>query len=365
MDNTPAVYIHGDNIEERELIEPVLRKFAQKTRKRITVSNPHGDVRDPYLGDDYDLCIFFWCVPVRTEESELDNVYGYATLPGQHDCFEFPAGYDEPSGTRITDSDGSDVALVVGKTLYVLFDLPHWGRGERNYADKMMECILNDVFFCRKGRAGFEVEMKKRLGKAEEHRFVRVCKKILDVPVEDIEGTEEELRRVKAEFLTALRRKKELRREKFSGQAVKYAPENLEKLYETLCKLSATGSIRVNYQTICVPIGQIDIEYDGTIYNIGKFEIWIDLLDEDSGVSCVNTTRVIDGYHHPHVNEDGEPCLGDLNCGVNRLLREGDLVSLVLVMGDILRSYNENGPFFSVDHWPVKRVLRPASEDED
>lgn len=365
MDRMPIVRIDPNEMDRGDLIEPVCEEFARKTGMSITVSNPLGRVKSPYFDNDFDLCIYFWCVPERAEPAAVEIAYGYATNRGQEDGYVLPGDRNETNGIRIVDPDGVDVALIVGKTLYVLFDLPHSSRGERNYADKILQRIFDDYGLFLVDRRAFDLEMRKRLGGACENRFARAYIDALGISVSsDPEETERELQRNKKKFLTVLRKRSVFLRDGTVGEVTKFAEENIPELYRRLCKLSATGSIRMNYQSVCVPMGQIDIEDRGTVYDIGYLELWIDLIGDRLRVRCINATRVVSGCFHPHVSDDGSPCLGSIRDGVKALLKARELELLILVMGDYLRSYNDNSPYSRIDEWPVRRVLKPPSEEE-
>ena len=94
---------------------------------------------------------------------------------------------------------------------------------------------------------------------------------------------------------------------------------------------------------------KISIEYDGVIYEIGRFEVKINL--ERLEIGFRNLDNSIDGYPHPHINNSGIACWGSLEEDIERLIAEEDLYGLLVVIGEFLRSYNPENPYLKIEYW--------------
>lgn len=138
----------------------------------------------------------------------------------------------------------------------------------------------------------------------------------------------------------------------------------IKKQYDELCKLSINNEIFLNEGTIIVPIGQIDIEYEGVIYDIGDFDVIINTIQSGNYISCINKTRTVNGDYHPHVTCSGSVCLGTIEEIIPQLITGMEYAAVVRIMIDFLHSYNPNDPYEDVESWPVK-VRKEAQYESD
>lgn len=355
MPGIPTVTIERRKIDEADLIEPILNDFARKINKSLVVSCPHGHATESYRGHEDDLCIYFWSRPYEGEyeEHHLSRAYGFSLKESQGDGFLVDKDFLYP-GTIITDPTGNEVALIVEKTLYILFDLPH-NRGTS--PDKILELILADYYLYLTDKEGFEKEIQSRLSKLPQERFIELYRNALEkVDEDEIEDFEGRICQLRTELSLAVRDRR-IALEKKSLVLVNdkiASDEKIERIFERLCKLSITGKITVSESIVVVPVGQIDIEFEGVVYDIGEFEVKIDL--EDCSVLCVNKTRKINRCYHPHVEDDGNCCLGDASYGIGVLLGDLELETVVLMMIEFLKSYSPEGAYHDaeIEEWPIK-----------
>ena len=350
----------GNNLEACGQLLPVFQSFADKIGQNIFFSNPHHRTQPVYTGDEFGLCIYFWAIPPEVQESfhygDIHIAYG---LPIKSDCQSsaFVLSYDKTltDGSRIVDPEGETLALIFGKTLYVLFDLPHWDYGENN-AVEIMKRILEDYNLFLSNAARFDMVMRRRIESGPEARFVQIYK---DALTQDVDYESEELKSMfvskKLQLLSTIRDRKTLLNKK-SDTPVEIDDAKIEAVFKGLEKLSVTGKIRVVGNEVFVPVGQIDIEYDEVVYDIGEFDVAIDMVKHD--VKCFNRTRIVGSDHHPHVNEDGSCCLGDASYGMDLFLKSMELEVVVLMMIQFLKSYNDDNYYEEIDSWPEKEVKR-------
>lgn len=340
-----------------ESMRPVLEAFARKIKGRIFVSNPHQTHRPPYEGEEFDLHIYFWCLPpwVASRSYFLSTLYRERLEGGQGDGFRLLDRNTLSPGTVILDQLENEVALIVGKTLYVLFDLPH---KDGPQTIKILEMVLADYYLYLTDIKEFEKEMGRRKDMSVREKFLDIYKEALN-GTDDFGGIkdfEEEILELRKKLSLVVRdRRVALEKKKNpSSDGKTIEDEKIEAIFDRLCKLSTTGKISISGDEISIPVGQIDIEYDDVIHDIGEFEVIIDL--EENTVSCVNKTRVIDMCFHPHVGDNGECCLGDASYGIGVLLGELELETVVLMMIEFLNSYSPDGaiPGAQIEEWPIK-----------
>ncbi len=350
----------GDNLQACDKLLPVFQSFADKIGQDIFFSNPHHRIQPVYTGEEFGLCVYFWAIPPEVSDSfhggDINMAYGYPTV-GDSQSSSYILSFDRTieGGTRIVDSEGETLALIFGKTLYVLFDLPHWSYGQNN-AVEIMKRILDDYFLYLSNAVRFEREMCRRIEGGLESRFTEIYK---DALTEDVDYEPEELKTTfvskKLQLLSTVRDMKTLLNAK-SDKPAEIEDAKIEAVFKGLEKISVTGKIRVAGNVVYVPVGQIDIEYDEVVYDIGEFDVAIDMVKHD--VKCFNRTRIVGGDNHPHVNDDGYCCLGDASYGMDLFLKSMQLEVVVLMMIQFLKSYNDDNFYEEIDSWPEKEVKR-------
>jgi len=268
----------------------------------------------------------------------------------------YEVGKNSASGNVILDLEGQEVALVVGKTLYVLFDLPHLSsEGTSETARKVLELILDDYFLLIDDRERFATEMKCRgsVSKAKvrfRHYYLR-SKRSKEVTPDQLAYLQREVSSNKSLLLDVVRQWHQL----FQSSVRKnYTDQEAETVYNNLCALSSTGRIGVFNQLIIFPVGQVDNTYGNKRYDIGELVIVLDLFKEkvEDGIKCYNLTRTVNDHAHPHINNNGDFCLGNISDVCDEFYRNGEIVLLILVLMDFLRVYNNANPYKRVWLWP-------------
>lgn len=86
----------------------------------------------------------------------------------------------------------------------------------------------------------------------------------------------------------------------------------------------------------------------------GSFRIVIYCDGFRGGVRMFNVTRTVNGNHHPHINSEGEPCLGNIKEVIPHLIAERQYAALISVCIQFLKTYTrEQGfkPFGDIELW--------------
>ncbi len=132
--------------------------------------------------------------------------------------------------------------------------------------------------------------------------------------------------------------------------------------------------IEVSGKNILVYTGPITIRYNRVDYEIGKFKITINTLGERGGVRMINRTNsASDGYgsrnHHPHVNHEGKPCLGNIQEVIPHMIAEHKYPAVIMVCIQYLKSYEKSsfyGPYSEISNWPVseKKISKRKEKKE-
>ena len=109
-------------------------------------------------------------------------------------------------------------------------------------------------------------------------------------------------------------------------------------------------------QAVTAPM---EIVWDGGRYDMGSYRISLPLSSGRLAIHPERGCTDVDGYPHPHVNSDGNPCLGNIGGPLAQLLGEGEHAQAIVLLLEFLRSYNPDNPYIRLERWD------PDWEDED
>lgn len=355
----------GDHIDERDLILPVLIDFARRAGKNVVVKNPHNESHPPYIGDVYDLAIFFWSVPsFRMRSDGYPVVWGQELRNGQGDgCLFSPSSEYFESRRPFFDDLGLEIASLVGKTLYIYFDLPHSGGTRPDY---LLAKILSDLELYYLDAKAFGEEMTKRTQNVDAMKFESAVIRAVEnaTGLDELENIDDEINGLRQKLtLLLIRQSKTVAWRTDRRKNPEKARESMRRTFESLKRLSVTGQIKINNYLITVPVGQIDITFKGKVYDIGTFDVVINVAKAE--ISCINKTRSsANGFYHPHVDNDGDCCFGNASAGIAALMSRMELDVVVLMTIEFLQSYNPDGCYVNISKFPVKEVLFEEPTEE-
>ena len=201
----------------------------------------------------------------------------------------------------------------------------------------------------------------ENLAKTEE-RFVAVCQTLTGDQKksiqDDLEENDGDLRAAQSEIVTFTRRRRDLQNKLKAIAEIEKTGDtaSFRKQFAELCKISVTGKIKVSRGSIVVPVGQIDIEHNGAVYDIGEFDVIVNTDGRDGGVACINRTRKTadNKLYHPHIQSNGSCCLGNISEIIADLVGQADYASVIFVMTDYLKSYEAGGAYAKIERWPVR-----------
>ncbi len=133
---------------------------------------------------------------------------------------------------------------------------------------------------------------------------------------------------------------------------------HLEDEFDQLLKHPDINKLDIQNEKIIVYTNSISIAFKKSAYKIGKFEIEIYTDGSRGGVRMFNHTYPRHGPQHPHVNEDGIPCLGNIKEVVPNLIAERKYSALIAICIQYLKSYENSGdnrPYELITGWPKKK----------
>lgn len=126
--------------------------------------------------------------------------------------------------------------------------------------------------------------------------------------------------------------------------------------FDQLVKHPDIKNIEIDGNRLLIYTKTINIEYYKSVYSIGKFKITI---YTDGGNGCVRmhnlTHRGYDGYNHPYVNDDGQPCLGNIKEVIPHVVSEHKYAAAAAICIQFLKSYERSDgykPYADITNWP-------------
>jgi len=108
-------------------------------------------------------------------------------------------------------------------------------------------------------------------------------------------------------------------------------------------------SIRFEDHRVWAKTHQVDIWYADEKYEIGVLLIELDLSKGEMRIR--NLTNPVNNYPHPHVNDNGEICLGNVSAGLTRLLGEFEIYGALELLHKFIHEYNEDDAYQKIQYW--------------
>ncbi|MBI2633206.1 MAG: hypothetical protein HYW78_02325 [Parcubacteria group bacterium] len=228
----------------------------------------------------------------------------------------------------------------------------------------------SNVFFARVrakkqkqliGSRSTEPPSKKRNGKYDETRnkWKELCSARRSQQRhtqlnEEIKEIFERVQDLQQQLITAIRLKNN--KEALLGVADDIHSEEQSLLeFDNLLANSDIENIEIDTAVIKVYTAPIIIAYNGDKYDIGKFEIKLHTNGADGCVKMFNRTRRANGAHHPHINDEGKPCLGNISEVLPHLIAERNYGPAIALCIQYLKSYEDGEGYEVIEEWPKTR----------
>lgn len=325
----------------------------------IIIEVPHAKTREPILGTQF--YIWIWSSPSGDNEDRLklpETIFGTKV-----DCRD--TGYKSTGqGRAIIDPEtGWTVAELVGNNLYIHHDICHRGTGGEL---AIFHRLLGEVVF---ELTASPAEKKTRNRALFRGLYVRACAKHLE---DDQTQNKEKIRNQRARLgklqeeivglirsIPMLEKKIQAAEDFQKGMEVKFAKE-----FDDLLKIPEIQEVQIINGVIAVFTDTILLtdETFAKTYKLGRFRIEIDPDGGSHGIRFFNLTRrgrTLSyggyGFHHPHVDEEGDPCLGNIQEAASDLIGNCEFTVLVQLALQFLRSVNtdEWDEESIEENWPV------------
>jgi len=121
-------------------------------------------------------------------------------------------------------------------------------------------------------------------------------------------------------------------------------------------------SIQFDERCIRAKTHQVDINVDGEEFNIGILLIELDLSKGQAKIN--NLTNTVNGYPHPHVNDNSEVCLGNISAGLRQMLGEYEIYGALELLHKFIHEYNEDDAYQKIQFWNDPDYCEESDEYE-
>jgi hypothetical protein len=358
----------------RNILLPVVQKD-------IEISVPHGcRLR---MANDGKFHIFIWSTVdgknCKRQVTPPAKIYGFG-VDCRDDAFQ-ACGVDGESLIFSCPESGYAVAELFEDNLFIHHDLCHMGTSDELNIFKhlLTEVAASFVLTPEEAALRKEKELQKMREKTEGSReaFVEFCCRDR---LQAIQGAEERIHEGKNKI-------EHLKKEMEACLATRNAAcVTLEEYAESGGKGSSFGDefdkmltipgvigVCIEKNIIQVFTSMMRIIHDDITYVIGKFRVEINMYGGDHCLKFFNLTNKgkgpghtkPQGYnghpnfnrHHPHVNEEGLPCLGNIGGAIQNYIKASQYSVVVILAMQYLQAVNtDDDAGKGIRWWPRESV---------
>lgn len=355
-----TVVFEGPNLEAKEVILPSLETFASRVGCLVRVTNPHSDPSRVSTSEE-EYHVRFWSAPEGRRQTKVHEIFGYRTHNGQYDAL---SASDDPTARVLRDPAGTPYAELVGRTCYVLFDLPHIREGNTKLiAEALFEAVWAEMSMTPEERAERESRAREEMRKRSRERYISECTRRFDKTLAGTKDTIERghvaVRNLQEQIVRQIRETTGAERKLAQLEASR--PEMTSAYGKEFDRLLAVPKVK-NVQVVD---GVVKVFTDtlycvdprsGKRHEIGAFRI--EIVTSNGDVRWHNLTRTVSAYwegsNAPHVSGSGHACLGSMAEIIPELVGNYEFAALALVAIQFVESVNTDDPAGKyIDRWPV------------
>jgi hypothetical protein len=229
----------------------------------------------------------------------------------------------------------------------------------------MNEQCINKVINLYKNNSHL-VEKQTKIKEAEAFKKALTfkLKQAVDYKIKDIKEnmafTQTELKLCQENIIelskTLEKAKERLQQTKAMKDTIENDEERLKRAMEEILALRKNNTFtRISFKLneIVAETPVVYCEHQKKTYMLGRYEIHVSL--DSNEVRIYNLTRQVEGFHHPHVNAQGIPCLGTLSDVIPKYMGRAEFAVILGALNTYLHSYNPASPYRRIEHWPKSR----------
>jgi len=353
----------------REILLPIVKTD-------IIMSVPHGDAQS--VVDDDDFHIFIWPVFKGGGDRSIRTPRAIWDIPTS--CTDEST---KPSGEGVLFKDDETkyvvAELINGNNLFIFHDICHHGN-ENEWAIFHELC---ERVACELDSGTPEEAEKRRQERREKQRvqsrqaYIEECKDRFESNAKNVQRAIDigraKMTELQQALVATIRDLKDAERRILDHAKAKSEHEEFcGREFDSLMEVPGVLNVVVKKGEIHVFTEHIYITPDGlkTTYDIGKFRMEISTSCRGGGIKFFNLTRKSKGdnynQHHPHVNCEGSPCLGNISESVAQLVANYEYSALVQLGLQFLKSVNMGDKAGAMinEYWPKVRKSTKSKDEE-
>lgn len=296
-------------------------------------------------------------VILRRPDPSLLMTTSEVTLPGGDGRTILSWDAPEVPGTRHSAS-GLPVAISNGRNVHLLIDV-HALASDRPLLGALWDGVASALTAAAEDAVQqAEREQLDAFVSAEEHVWRGALRRLPG----EIENLEYAVSRLESQMREQCTRLFDLRCRHRAMQvalpeAVRQAAREQHAAFRRLVP-NTYRSIEIKDGVLVGVLGPVVIEHDDDEIEVGTFEVRIDLANGE--ISIHNTTRVVNGIHHPHVRSPQDICWGNIRSAVLRNASEREWTGVLVAVYRFLGSYAEGDAYQPLSAWDPNH-----SEDDE
>lgn len=342
----------------KKIVSEILSPFI---KRNVEVYVPHKNCHSGVSVDNFG--IFVWSAPQRImQEIEIKNwggkSLGCSDSLSTEDAFEFV----------VMDEAGVAIAGYRPGNLWIFNDLVHYlNDNDQVVLRKILEEVVINLSASSEEKAERQRKLAESKRVASREAYMKECSRRFE---KTVQGTKDAVAKGHADIVKL---QQELTKRIRETQGAERKLEQIEifraentdsygREFDSLLQVPGVENIETADGVIKVFTEHIYITPDGCAdtYDIGKFRMEVYTAGSNGGIRFFNLTRrgTGSGYNtnHPHVKENGSPCLGNISEQIANLIGEYEYSAVAQIGLQYLQSVNTGdsagGGIF--DHWPKK-----------
>jgi len=357
------------------LLGSVLEEYGVALGSPIHAYAPASHLSPPRRGGGLYLHIF--ALPARPHwfslwpiipRVQIPAVFSWGLTPGTERALAPGTFFSQ--GVLKYDHQGHAIAGILGKNIYLLFDL------QRQREELVPLLLRKTLDLCLGGLSGVlslgsgglphrvqiilhRLSHTTALLTLDQHHARGDCRGTED-PEAGVEGEnaiqkriavkEENLKEISRHMGSQTRLLNSCRERLRMLETLKDAEQSEEALgrdIESLLGIPEVRDVEVHRDRLSVFTDTIDTVVAGKRYRLGSFHLDICFSGD---VVVKNLTRAYGYYDHPHV-WNAKPCLGNIGPSLLKLVSEFQWVAAVQLLIEYLKTVNPKEWYTPIDHW--------------
>lgn len=262
--------------------------------------------------------------------------------------------------------------LFPGEALYVMHRVTDDDcADDRKIVRRLMQTVASLLQFSPQDLAELQARSLQTYETLMAQKYAETCVECADEARDQLDGLiadrAREVAEARGSYIRELRALEALRRRRMKKQDLKALRIKKVAEFQKLSEFHGVNAVRLEGDYLAIETQPIICTNPRTKsrHLMGRYIIKVpfDSFDSENDVNILNLDGTHDGFHHPHVNGDGWPCLGNIDSAVAECLGTGDVPTLVTLMVAYLETMNpDDDNAGDLRHWPEAPKEEPAAQ---